>query len=188
MTDTTSAAPSLSTSGGASLLELTADVTAAYLSNNPTASADIAGVVRTVHDALANLGRELPPGSASSVERPSAAAIRKSITPERLISFEDGRPYRMLRRHLKTFGLTPEQYRQKWDLPADYPMTAPAYSERRAELARKFGLGVKTGGRVARKVVGAMKEAPAKAAAAAEAIADEAPKKRGPGRPRKVKS
>ncbi|HYG27133.1 MAG TPA: MucR family transcriptional regulator [Caulobacteraceae bacterium] len=181
----TTAAPAIATRSP-SLLELTADVTAAYLSNNPTAATDIAGVVRTVHDTLANLGREPTQSSSVSVERASAAAIRKSITPENLISFEDGRPYRMLRRHLKTLGLTPEQYRAKWGLPADYPMTAPAYSEQRAALARSIGLGVKTGGRAARKVVDAAKQAPAKAAALADAVTGDGAKRRGPGRPRKV--
>lgn len=186
MADADASIAPLESTGAPSLLELTADVTAAYLSNNPTAAADIAGVVRAVHDTLANLGREQAQDSASSVDRPSPAAMRKSITPERLISFEDGKPYRMLRRHLKSLGLTPEQYRAKWGLPSDYPMTAPAYSERRAELARKIGLGV--GGRPARKVAEAVKDLPVKAAAAAKAAVEAAPKKRGPGRPRKVKS
>jgi predicted transcriptional regulator len=176
-----------------SLLVLTADVTAAYLSNNPVPTDQLAELVRTIHESLHNLGRH--PSAPAPAPKPSAVAVRKSITREALVSFEDGRPYRMLRRHLKSVGLTPELYRAKWGLPNDYPMTAPTYSERRSALAKSLGLGVKTAGRRAGKaVVEAVKEVPGKAATAAEKVAniaglaEDAPKRRGPGRPRKTKA
>jgi predicted transcriptional regulator len=120
-----------------SILELTAAIVASYVEANSLPADELPGVIRAVGAALG--GREPPPEPA--VARPSAASIRKSITLDHLVSFEDGKPYRMLKQHLAQHGLTPASYRAKWGLPADYPMTAPSYSALRADLARHIGLG-----------------------------------------------
>jgi predicted transcriptional regulator len=93
-----------------------------------------------VHQALNDLGEPAQP-SVEQVEKPSAAQIKKSITADSLISFEDGKPYKTLRRHLTIRGLTPEAYREKYGLSRDYPMTSATYSAQRSELARSLGLG-----------------------------------------------
>jgi predicted transcriptional regulator len=121
-------------------LRLTTDIVAAYLENNVLPSEALPSLIRSVHAAI---GAKANTAEAEPQEAPqvSKAQIRKSITHDALISFEDGRPYRMLRRHLTSIGLTPAEYRAKWGLPKDYPMTAPAYSARRSELAKAAGLG-----------------------------------------------
>jgi predicted transcriptional regulator len=124
--------------------ELTAEIIAAFVSNNRVAVEQLPDLIRSVHGALGNRDREPQPQEAP---RASAAQIRKSITNDALISFEDGRPYRLLKRHLTTHGLTPAAYREKWGLPPDYPMVAPAYAARRSEFAKASGLGSKTRGR-----------------------------------------
>lgn len=132
-----------------SLRTLVADVAAAYFSNSHTAPSDIPAVIAQIAASLEAVGRAEPESSqASSADETQKKATRgqvlKSITPEALISFEDGRPYKTLRRHLSVRGLTPEQYRGKWGLPDDYPMVAQGYSEQRKALAVKIGLGQKT--------------------------------------------
>jgi predicted transcriptional regulator len=128
---------------------LVAEVAAAYFSNSHVSASDIPTVVAQIASSLAAVGAdpskegETPQEPASSPGRPTPAQIRKSITQDALISFEDGRQYKTLRRHLSTKGLSPEQYRQKWSLPADYPMVAPAYSAMRSEMAKSLGLGQK---------------------------------------------
>lgn len=121
------------------LTELTAEITAAYFRGNPTPPREVPALIAAVAEALRKAG------TPSQVEAPPAPTpavpIKKSITPEHLISLEDGRPYRSLRRHLASRGLTPDAYRAKWGLPDSYPMVAPAYSERRSELAKRLGLG-----------------------------------------------
>jgi predicted transcriptional regulator len=124
-----------------------------------------------VHTALAGLGQ----GSATTapaVEKLTPSQIRKSITPDALISFEDGKPYKTLRRHLTIRGLTPEAYREKWGLPRDYPMTSASYSEQRSKLALALGLGNQR------------KKAAAKVTEPEETVSDR-PKRA--GRPRKAK-
>ena len=122
------------------LRALTADVVSSYLANNAVHGSDLPGLIATVHRALQALGQPPEP----VVEKPiPPVSIKKSVTPEYLISMEDGRQYRSLKRHLAGRGLTPEQYREKWGLPRDYPMTAAAYSLRRSELAKSIGLGRK---------------------------------------------
>lgn len=123
------------------LAELTADVVSAYVANNPMAPSGLPELISAVHGAL---GALLMPPPAPEAERPAPAVpIKKSITPDYLISLEDGRRYKSLKRHLGGRGLTPEQYRAKWGLASDYPMVAPNYAKQRSELARSMGLGRK---------------------------------------------
>ena len=121
-------------------MTLAGDVVAAYVTKNSVRTGDLPALIASVHAAFVGLGKP----QASEPEKPTPRVpIRKSITPDHLISLEDGKPYRTLKRHLARRGLTPDQYRAKWGLPADYPMTAPNYSKKRSELARGFGLGRK---------------------------------------------
>jgi len=122
-------------------IELTAEVVASYVGNRQLAASDLPALIRTVYGAFAG-GREAP--SAAAAPEPTKAQIRKSVTTEAIISFEDGRGYRVLRRHLVKYDLTPATYRAKWGLPHDYPMVAPAYHERRSAQAKALGLGRKT--------------------------------------------
>src|SRR3954451_9118006 len=119
---------------------LTSDLVSAYLSNNHVAPADVPGLIAQVHSALTGLG-QASTTSEPEVAKPTPAQIKKSVTHEALISFEDGKPYKTLRRHLTTRGLSPEAYREKYGLPRDYPMVTPSYSEQRSALARSAGLG-----------------------------------------------
>lgn len=122
---------------------LACEVVSAYVSNNSLPASELPALVASVHGALINLGSgaRAAAEAAEPVVKPDSGKIRKSITPNGLISFEDGRSYKTLKRHLTKHGLTPERYREKWGLPTDYPMTAPSYSARRSELARNLGLG-----------------------------------------------
>lgn len=124
-----------------SVLEHTAEVVAAYVGNNTVPLTGLSELIQSVHAALERLGRPPEPMQDHSPQPP--VPIRRSITPDHLISLEDGLPYKSLRRHLATRGLTPEQYRAKWGLRPDYPMVAPNYSKQRSELARTLGLGRK---------------------------------------------
>jgi predicted transcriptional regulator len=126
------------------LTQLTSDIVSAYVGRNSVAIAELPQLIRLVHGALDAPAAETVERAAEAQKQATAAQIRRSITPDSLISFEDGKPYTMLRRHLRTRGLTPEEYRAKWGLPADYPMVAPDYSARRSEFARASGLGVRT--------------------------------------------
>ncbi|SDM72279.1 Predicted transcriptional regulator [Methylobacterium phyllostachyos] len=121
-------------------VELAVDIVAAYVSNNSVPSTDLPGLIGVVHGALNQLA-DTGQGSNAPVEKITPAQIRKSITKDHLVSFEDGKPYKTLRRHLTLRGLSPEAYRAKWGLPRDYPMTAESYSAQRSELARALGLG-----------------------------------------------
>ncbi len=130
------------------LRDLVAEVSAAYFSNSHVNPADIPQVISQIAASLAAVGTaqaDAPSGADSAAERarPSAAQIRKSVTNDALVSFEDGKSYKTLKRHLTLKGLTPADYRERWGLPRDYPMTAPSYSARRSELARSLGLGKK---------------------------------------------
>ena len=129
------------------ILDLTAGIVAAYVSRQAVAQADLPGLMRTVHDGLLALQQSpaafaLPNELAPAVDRPTPAQIRKSIQDEGLTSFLDGKPYKTLRRHLTAHGLTPDSYRMRYGLPADYPMTAPGYAAQRSALAKAIGLGV----------------------------------------------
>lgn len=121
------------------LISLTTDIVAAHVSNNKVEIADMARLIGSVHAALAGVGAEKP---AEAPQLIPAVSIRSSVKPDHIVCLEDGRKLKMLRRHLMTaFGLSPDEYRAKWGLPADYPMVAPAYAERRRELAKEIGLG-----------------------------------------------
>lgn len=121
-------------------LLLTANIVAAYVRNNSVPAPQLAGVIRSVHDALAAASSgEL--AQASPAMQP-AVPIRKSITPDYLVCLEDGRHLKMLKRYLRSHHkMTPDQYRTKWGLPADYPMVAPNYAQQRSDFAKKIGLG-----------------------------------------------
>ncbi|MSP48780.1 MAG: MucR family transcriptional regulator [Alphaproteobacteria bacterium] len=121
------------------LLRMTTDVVAAYLSQNRLGTVDLPRVIDTVYASLAGLnGRAAPVGEALK----PAVAIKRSVTPDHIVCLEDGKKLKMLKRHLRTaYGLSPEAYRAKWGLPADYPMVAPNYSAQRSAFAKKIGLG-----------------------------------------------
>ncbi|MFT9453865.1 MucR family transcriptional regulator [Komagataeibacter saccharivorans] len=123
-----------------SCLELTAQVVSAHVSNNSVAATDLPELIRNVYQALATVGQP--------VEEPEklqpAVPIRRSVFPDYIICLEDGKKLKMLKRHLHSaYGMTPEQYRERWGLPPEYPMVAPSYAERRSSLAREIGLGRK---------------------------------------------
>ncbi|MCG5249659.1 MucR family transcriptional regulator [Methylorubrum extorquens] len=115
-------------------------VTSAYVRNHTLAAADLPGLIQGTYSALAVMKVEPDAHAAPRVQRPTSRQIRRSISPEGLISFIDGAPYMMLKRHLHRHGLDPDSYRARYGLPADYPMVAPSYSERRSEIARSSGL------------------------------------------------
>ena len=123
-----------------SAVAMTAELVAAFVSSRQTAAADLPALISSVHRALTapDADEAAPP---PAVRKTNAKAIRASITPDALISFEDGKPYKMLKRHLTALGLSAEAYRRKWGLPADYPLTAPNYSRFRSSQARSVGLG-----------------------------------------------
>jgi predicted transcriptional regulator len=125
------------------LTDYTVDIVSAYVSNNTLAISDVSQLISTVHSALQRLSDDLEPSLAPDMAKP-AVSVRKSITPDYLICLEDGKEFRSLKRHLRThYNLSPEEYREKWGLPADYPMVAPSYAEKRSSLALKMGLGQK---------------------------------------------
>src|SRR5438045_8590476 len=131
------------------LLRMTADVVAAYVSNNTLAAAQLADVIHAVYNSLRGLDGQV--AEAPSEPLKPAVPIRKSITPDYLICLEDGKKLKMLKRHLRsTYSMTPDEYRAKWSLPADYPMVAPKYAEQRSGFAKKIGLGRGTGRQSAR--------------------------------------
>ncbi|CAA2158781.1 MucR family transcriptional regulator [Methylobacterium brachiatum] len=118
---------------------LASEIVSAYVSNNHVQSADLPKLLNDIHGAIRGVCVGAP--AVAAPNKPSAQEIRRSVTPDFLISFEDGKPYKTLRRHLTLRGLTPEAYRAKWGLDAAYPMTAQSYSEQRSQLARSLGLG-----------------------------------------------
>ena len=122
-------------------ITLTADIVAAHVSNNSVAVSDLPALIANVHNALAGLGS---PVAEPAVKQEPAVSVRASIKPDYIVCLEDGKKLKMLKRHLMThYQMTPEQYRAKWNLPADYPMVAPNYAEQRRTLAKKIGLGPK---------------------------------------------
>jgi predicted transcriptional regulator len=123
----------------ADLLALTANIVAAHLARNSVPTEHLADLIRDVHRAL--LGAANPPAPIADKPQP-AAPIKKSIFPDYIVCLEDGKKLKMLKRHLSTsYNMTPEQYRERWGLPPDYPMVAPNYAERRSTLAKQIGLG-----------------------------------------------
>ena len=133
----------------AAFVSLSADVVAAYVSNNSVTQADLPSLIASVHAALRTAGNGKQEPEKVVLEPP--VSIKKSITANHLISMEDGKPYKSLKRHLTARGLTPAQYREKWSLPFDYPMVAPNYSKARSEMAKALGLGQKAKGRKGKK-------------------------------------
>ena len=123
------------------LITLTADIVAAHVSNNSVAVSDLPVLIANVHGALSGLGGA---PVVPEVKQEPAVSIRSSIKPDYIVCLEDGKKLKMLKRHLMThYQMTPEQYRAKWNLAADYPMVAPNYAEQRRTLAKKIGLGTK---------------------------------------------
>ena len=120
-------------------IEIAADIVAAFVSNNRVSVSELPGVIASVHATLSDLGKEKM--AEPVAEKLTPAQIKKSITPDALISFVDGKPYKTIKRHLTLHGLTMDSYRARYGLPVDYPSTAPSYSARRSELARSLGLG-----------------------------------------------
>ena len=124
----------------AALVDLTRDIVSAYVSHNIVPASELTGLIHDVHGALGSLmGHAV---EAPKEEQKPAVPPKKSITPDYLICLEDGKRFKSLKRHLKThYNLSPEQYREKWGLPADYPMVAPDYAKARSRLAKEMGLG-----------------------------------------------
>ncbi|POR40277.1 MucR family transcriptional regulator [Methylobacterium sp. V23] len=123
-------------------IDLAGEIVSAYVSNNPVRLGDLPDVIRQVHAALQALATGAATASPEAeIEKPTAAQIRKSVTPEGIVSFLDGRTYKTLKRHLTGHGLDPQTYRQRYGLSPDYPMVAPEYAARRSELAKSIGLG-----------------------------------------------
>jgi predicted transcriptional regulator len=124
------------------LLALTTEIVAAHVSNNTVAVSDLPQLINQVYQSLQNIG-----GSASPAQpdRPQPAVNpKKSVTPDYIVCLEDGKKLKMLKRHLKTaYNMTPEEYRERWGLPADYPMVAPNYAKQRSRLAKEIGLGTR---------------------------------------------
>ncbi len=125
------------------LLELTTEIVSAHVSNNSLPVGDLPQLIQDVYRTLSNVG-----GVQSATERPQpAVSVKKSVTPDYIVCLEDGKKLKMLKRHLKTsYNLTPEEYRERWGLPRDYPMVAPNYAKHRSALAKKIGLGTKSRG------------------------------------------
>ena len=124
------------------LLRMTAKIVTSYVGNNSLSADQVSEIIRTVSSALKQLGQG-ENGGHKATGKP-AVPIRRSITPDYIICLEDGRKLKMLKRHLRTtFSMTPDEYRARWGLPADYPMVAPNYAKRRSEFAKKIGLGQK---------------------------------------------
>jgi len=121
-------------------IELTARIVSAYVSNNSVAATDIPGLINQVHAALTRVSGKVADVSSEPL-RP-AVSVKKSITPEYIVCLEDGKKFKSLKRHLRTqYNMTPEQYREKWQLGSDYPMVAPNYAAARSQLAKQMGLG-----------------------------------------------
>jgi len=123
------------------ILDLTTTIVSAHVSNNDVGVNDLPKLIRDVHETLSQVEH----GQAAQPEKPTPAVpIKKSITPDYLICLEDGKKLKMLKRHLKTaYNMTPEEYREKWGLQADYPMVAPNYAKQRSRLAKEIGLGTR---------------------------------------------
>ena len=123
------------------LLSLTTDIVSAHLANNTVPLEELAALIREVYRSLAAIGAP----AAAPADRPvPAVPVRKSVTPEYLVCLEDGKRLKMMKRHLKTaYNMTPEQYRERWGLPGDYPMVAPSYARQRSRLAKEIGLGTR---------------------------------------------
>ena len=122
----------------AAIMEFASDIVSAYVSNNPIQSSELPELIRDVHATL----RTLEGADGAQAAQEPAVSVKKSITDEFLICLEDGKKFKSLKRHLRSkYGLSPEQYREKWGLPYDYPMVAPSYARKRSALAKEMGMG-----------------------------------------------
>jgi len=123
------------------LLTLTTNIVAAHVSNNSVAVTELPGIIREVYESLSSVGGTVE----REPERPTPAVpVKKSVMPDYIVCLEDGKKLKMLKRHLKTaYNMSPEDYRDRWSLPADYPMVAPNYARQRSKLAKKIGLGTR---------------------------------------------
>ncbi len=127
-------------------IRLTAEIVSAYLSNNSMPASEIPALIERVHAALTRVAGS--DGQARAEPPKPAVAVKKSVTPEYIVCLEDGKKFKSLKRHLRTqYNMTPEQYRDKWNLPPDYPMVAPNYAAARSRLAKQMGLGQQRGRR-----------------------------------------
>ncbi len=122
------------------MIELTSEIVANYVANNTVAIEELPALIRTINQTLNSLGQTAP-ALEPEVEKPSASQIKKSIRPDGLVSFVDGKPYKTLKRHLAKHGLTIAEYKEKYGLPKDYPSTSPEYSAKRSAMAKTLGLG-----------------------------------------------
>jgi predicted transcriptional regulator len=129
-----------STENEQEMLRLTAQIVSAHVANNSVAVSDLTNLIQDVHRSLTGIGRTEP-----EPERPQPAVpIKKSVQPDYIVCLEDGKKLKMLKRHLKTaYDMSPEEYRERWGLPSDYPMVAPNYARHRSDLAKKIGLGTR---------------------------------------------
>ena len=122
------------------ILKLATEIVAAYVSNNPIPVSEVPAMIKSVHSTLGGLGGGLV-GEIQLSQKP-AIAVKRSVNPDFIVCLEDGKKLKMLKRYLRSnYGMTPEEYRSKWGLPADYPMVAPNYAAQRSEFAKKIGLG-----------------------------------------------
>ncbi len=136
----------MSDASGKSFIDLTASIVSAYLSNNPTPASEIPNIISQVHSALLRVSNGR--GEVTLEPAKPAVSVKRSIAPDYLVCLEDGKRFKSLKRHLRTrYNMTPEQYREKWNLPPDYPMVAPNYAVARSQLAKKMGLGQQRQGR-----------------------------------------
>jgi len=134
-------------------VELASDIVSSYVSNNSVPASELPGLIISVHTALTTLSspEAVAAPAEEAIEKPSSGQVRKSVTPDAIISFIDGKAYKTLKRHLGTHGLDPYSYRQRYGLPNDYPMVAPNYAAQRSALAKSIGLG-RPGGRIEEEV------------------------------------
>ena len=127
-------------------IDLTAEIVSAYVGNNTTPAAELPALIGQVHAALVRVSEGQAPATAAPPK--PAVPVKKSLTAEYIVCLEDGKKFKSLKRHLRTqYNMTPEQYREKWRLPADYPMVAPNYAVTRSQLAKKMGLGQQRNGK-----------------------------------------
>jgi len=123
-------------------ISIVADIVSAYVSNNSVAQADLPKLIADVHVSLVRLAQGRPVDEPVEVKLTPAIPVRKSVTPDYIICLEDGKKFKSLKRHLSSsYNITPDEYRAKWGLPADYPMVAPNYAKSRSDLAKQMGLG-----------------------------------------------
>jgi predicted transcriptional regulator len=129
------------TADSADYIELAADIVSAYVSNNSIAASDLPALINEVHSALLRVtGASAPPPPQDGLK--PAVALKKSVTNDYIVCLEDGKKFKSLKRHLRTqYNMSPEEYREKWGLPPDYPMVAPNYAKARSQLAKQMGLG-----------------------------------------------